>query len=146
MGAKTNITQADTMTPQQKALLNSMMTGSSNLMQGIQFGQGWGGPGSTSRQGYGGTPWNTQAPSAGGGDTGGRGDRDPRNGGGGKDPGGKLMASNPMAPIPSSSGYPATAPASPGMPAVNPWGMAAYSDRNQIVSPIVNPFRRNLGG
>lgn len=139
MGAKVQTTQTDLMTPQQKALLNSMMTGSSNLMQGMQFGQSWGGPGSTSREGYGGTPWNTVPPSSGGGGAGG-----PRAGGGGG--GGKLMASNPMAPIPSSSGYPATAPASPGMPAVNPWGMAAYSDRNQIVSPIVNPFRRNLGG
>jgi hypothetical protein len=118
MGAKVQTTQTELLTPQQKALLNSMMTGSSNLMSGMQFGQSWGGPGSTSRQGYGGTPWNTQ-------------------GGGGK------LQSTPMAPIPSSSGYQAT---NPGNPGASPWGMAAYSDRNQIVSPIVNPFRRNLGG
>ena len=142
MGAKVQTTQTELLTPQQKALLNSMMTGSSNLMSGMQFGQSWGGPGSTSRQGYGGTPWNTVPPQSGGG--GGMGG--PRSGGGGGMGGGGKLQSAPMAPIPSSSGYQATNPGNPGVSSVNPWGMAAYSDRNQIVSPIVNPFRRNLGG
>lgn len=44
MGAKTKITQAPTVTPEQKALLDSQMRGVYNMMQGFNLGAGWGGP------------------------------------------------------------------------------------------------------
>jgi hypothetical protein len=40
----------------------------------------------------------------------------------------------------------AIASATPGQVENDPFGMAAYSNRNALVNPIVNPFRRNLGG
>jgi hypothetical protein len=131
MGAKTKITQAPTMTPEQLALLNSMMRGATNQMQGVQLGQTWGGPGTTSRQGIGGTQWNPSAPAQGGG-------------------------SNPFTQFLGPGGMPqapiAGAPAVPGGQQggsgamVNPFGLAAYSNRDNLVNPIVNPFRRNIGG
>lgn len=138
MGAKVQTTQTDLLNPQQRALMASMMTGSSNLMQGIQLGQSWGGPGSSSRQGYGGTPWGSKPVS----DAPGQSVLPVQTG----RPGAPPASPAGMAPIPSSSGFPATNPGNPGAATYNPWGVAAYSDRNQLVSPIVNPFRRNLGG
>jgi hypothetical protein len=137
MGAKTKATTAPSMTREQMALLNSMMRGVGNQMQGISLGQTWGGPGTTSRQGLGGTPWDTTI----------RPGQDGQHGM--QFPYGQAISQAqpggmPQAPIPSAAGFPATSPG-PGAPP-NPFGMAAYSDRNQIVSPIVNPFRRNLGG
>jgi len=124
MGAKTKITQAPTMTPEQLALLSSMMRGSTNQMQGVSLGQSWGGPGTTSRQGAGGTPWDPSI--------------------------------NPVSEFLGPGGMPqapiAGAPAVPGGQQggsgamVNPFGLAAYSNRDNLVNPIVNPFRRNIGG
>jgi hypothetical protein len=123
MGAKTKITQAPTMTPEQTALLNSMMRGSSNQMQGMSLGQTWGGPGTTSRQGYGGTPWDTRVPV--------------------ENPFTKFLG--PQAAIASAPGAPAGQPSGPGS-VVSPFGLAAYSNRDNLVNPFVNPIRRNIGG
>jgi hypothetical protein len=123
MGAKTSVKQAPTMTPEQIALLNSMMRGSANQQQGMTLGQSWGGPGTTSRQGYGGKPWDT--------------------------------SSNPFTPFLSAGMPQAAVPGAPGSsggqaggPAsmVDPFGLAAYSNRDNLVNPIINPFRRNIGG
>lgn len=132
MGAKQKITQAPTMTPEQLALLNSMMRGVTNQMQGFTLGQTWGGPGTSSRAGFGGKAWDTGGtPSV--------------------NPWFQAIANTrprgavgmPQAPIPGAPVGPAGM--NPGQ-APNPFMLAAYSDRNQLVSPIVNPFRRNLGG
>lgn len=138
MGAKTKIEQAPTLTPEQKVLLDYMMRGATNQMQGFILGEGWGGPSFESYEpgsGYGGKAWDTSKPASGsgagrGGRTGGR------RGGGPESATGAAIASMP---IPSAPG---TAPVKPGF--VNPY--ASYSDRDKLVNPVVNPFRRNLGG
>jgi hypothetical protein len=128
MGAKQKITQAPTMTPEQIALLNSMMRGATNQMQGVQLGQTWGGPGTTSRQGIGGTPWNPSAPAQ----------------GGGSNPFTQFLGL-PEAPIAGAPGAPGGLPGRSGS-VIDPFGTAGYSNRDNLVNPIVNPFRRNLGG
>jgi len=153
LGAKTNIDQASTLTPEQKVLMDSMMRGVTDQMQGFILGEGWGGPSFSSYNsgsGYGGKAWNTARPvaltGAGARPEAGRPGADPReggaNGGGGNDRGRSLtgQAIAGMAPIASAPG---TGPSGPGG-FVNPF--ASYSNRDQIVNPIVNPFRRNLGG
>lgn len=147
MGAKTDITQAPTMTPQQKALLDSMMRGVSGQLQGFPLGEGWAGPSFDSYRpgsGYGGSTFNMGRPATPAGPLGPiRGGGAPvataPGAGGGFNP--MMAALNGMARVPSAT---APQPSNPG--AVNPFSPAAYSNREQLVSPLVNPFRRNLGG
>lgn len=135
MGAKTKIEQAPTLTPQQKALMDSMMRGAADQMQGFIFGQGWGGPSFESYNpgvGYGGKAWDTRTDAQKSGGSG------PLGMGG--LPGISNQALQSMSPIASAPG------ASPqgGGGFVNPY--ASFSNRDNIVNPLVNPFRRNLGG
>jgi hypothetical protein len=139
MGAKTDVSSVSTLTPEQKVLLDSMMRGVTDQMQGFQFGEGWGGPSNESYgngSGYGGKVWSP----------GGAGQ--PWSRGGANGPGmttRAISAAAPpqqgMAPVPAANPVQASNPNN-----LNPFGMAAYSNREQLVSPIVNPFRRNIGG
>lgn len=113
MGAKQKVTQAPTMTPQQLALLNAMMRGVQNQMQGVTLGQGWAGPGTTANQGVGGTPWSTQP----------------------------NPPVNPIFAAIKSASMPVDPNAAP-----NPFTDQGYAMRDQATGPIVNPFRRSLGG
>lgn len=144
MGAKTKITPTSTLTPEQKALLDSQMRGVYNAMQGLNLGAGWGGPSFESYNpgaGYGGSkfdmttggaPLPTPAPSR------------PR-------PWSPAQAQssqqNPMlAALQSVSRIPSAPGAIGSAGMVNPTSPTAYSNRENLVSPLVNPFRRNLGG
>lgn len=147
MGAKTKITQAPTLTPEQKALLDYQIRGVMGMTQGFNLGTGWGGPSFESynpRVGYGGQMFDMgPAPAAGAGQAGLGGPPAPK-----QAPAPAARASfNPMmaalqsVAIPGSPGIPGGAP---GM--VSPTSAAAYSNRENLVSPFVNPFRRNSGG
>lgn len=138
MGAKTKVTQATTLTPEQKALLDSQIRGVMGMMQGFNLGTGWGGPSNQSydpRVGYGGMPFNTRGPASGGGPVGPAQLRQPA---GRANP---AMAALESIAIP---GAPGAAGGAPGM--VDPRSPAAYANRENLVTPVVNPFRRNLGG
>lgn len=120
MGAKTHIEQASTMTPQQLALLNSQLRNVRQFTEGMVLGQGWGGPTFESYQpnvGYGGKRWGTARPQA----------------AGAMPPAAQALGAAPAGP--------ATQPS-----VMNTMSPAGYQQTNQIVTPFVNPFRRNLGG
>ena len=124
--------------------MDMIMRGSTSAIQGFQLGEGWAGPNDASYtpgSGPGGKKWDssqvgvpTPPP-----------DGPPRNEG--DDPSKRVQGAPSltgqaiagMAPIPSAPG---TAMPPPGF--VNPFG--SYSDRDKLVNPIVNPFRRNIGG
>jgi hypothetical protein len=152
MGAKTKVNQAPTVTPEQKALLDAQMRGVYNAMQGFNLGAGWAGPsfGSYDPQaGYGGMRFDMTS-------------------GGAPLPQPKIpphiqamrgmMAARPQQSAPAQAnpmmaalqsvaripGAPGQVGGAPGV--VNPTSAAAYSNRENLVSPVVNPFRRNLGG
>jgi hypothetical protein len=58
-------------------------------------------------------------------------------------------ATGAPAPQPATGTNPyadAIANATPPTIANNPFGLGAYSNRDALVKPLVNPFRRNLGG
>lgn len=140
MGAKTKVTQATTLTPEQKALLDSNIRGVMSMMQGFNLGTGWGGPTNESYNpnvGYGGMKFNTQArPASSGSRPVGPGQlRQPS---GGVNP---AMAALESIAIP---GAPGATGGAPGL--VDPRSPAAYANRENLVTPVVNPFRRNLGG
>jgi hypothetical protein len=144
MGPKTNISTAPTLTPEQKVLLDSMMRGVTDQMQGFEFGEGWAGPSFDSYAngaGYGGKPWTDDRSGAAGGAS-------PIGGGITPQAPGRLpMTTRANASAMPPMAVPAAKPIQASNPNnVNPFGMAAYSNREQLVSPIVNPFRRNIGG
>ena len=152
MGAKTNVSQAPTVTPEQKALLDSMMRGVYNQMQGFNLGAGWAGPSFESYNpgaGYGGKAFDMTAKGA------------PvppsfqarmtdkfRNV---FDRMGGARQANPYLAVLQSIARPAAAPGAPGAAGgpggvLSPTSTAFYNNRENLVSPVVNPFRRNLGG
>lgn len=140
MGAKTSVTQAPTLTPEQKALLDSQMRGVMNSMQGFNLGTGWGGPSFESYNpnvGYGGMKFDTSLGATRAGST--------------VNPMARLTAKPAQQTNPMLAALQSVAvPSAPGMPGgagrmVNPTSPTAYSNRENLVSPIVNPFRRNLG-
>ena len=112
MGSKQKITQAPTLTPEQQALLAAKIRSAMAMSQGINLGQGWGGPGSY-------TPMNAAT---------------------GKAVPQPAPGRNPYIDAIAAAGSP------PPTMANNPFGMGAYSNRDALVNPMVNPFRRNLGG
>jgi len=142
MGAKTKITQAPTVTPEQKALLDSIMRGATAQMQGFNLGAGWGGPSFQSYNpgvGYGGTRFDMSPKAAGRPRILSRSMHEPAPAAAAPvNP--SLMALQSIARVPGAAGQPGQA----GM--VNPMSPAAYANRENLVSPVVNPFRRNLGG
>lgn len=139
MGAKTKVTQATTLTPEQKALLDSNIRGVMSMMQGFNLGTGWGGPTNESYNpnvGYGGMRFDMRKPGAPSG-----GPITPnqlRQPAGRQNP---AMAALQSIAVPGAQGMTGGAP---GL--VDPRSTAAYSNRENLVTPIVNPFRRNLGG
>lgn len=138
MGAKVKTTQATTLTPEQKALLDSQIRGVMGMIPGFNLGTGWGGPTNESydpKVGYGGMQFNTGRPAQGGGPVGPRQLRRPLS-----------QASPAMAALESIAipGAPGAAGGAPGL--VDPRSPAAYANRENLVTPVVNPFRRNLGG
>lgn len=141
MGAKTQVTQAPTLTPEQKALLDSQMRGVMGMMQGFNLGAGWGGPSFESYNpgaGYGGKTFDMSKPATG---SAARVRATVQKPSLQQPPGNPMFAAlQSIARIPSAAGQ----PGAPGL--VNPASAASYSNRENLVAPVVNPFRRNLGG
>jgi hypothetical protein len=138
-GSKTNITQAPTLTPQQQALLELMLRGTTNAMQGQVLGEPWRGP---SWDSYSPITWDSSAQGSGDmGDTRGRGDKAGDRGGSGR--------VSAMSTILRPQGVP-SAPTAGGQPTprsfLTPFGWNAYGARDNYTTPFVNPFRRNIGG
>lgn len=126
MGPKQKVTQVSNLTPLQQALMDSQIRNATTMMQGQVLGTTYGGPGTTSSQGFGGRGYgmpNGYVPA------------------GTAPPPNPLLAALAKLRIPGSPGAPGTASAM-----IDPSSPAAYSNRENLVSPIVNPFRRNLGG
>jgi hypothetical protein len=136
MGAKTKT--LSTLTPEQSALMNSMMRGVMGSMQGFNLGAGWGGPSFESYNpgvGYGGKTF----------DMGRTADLSRRPGQAGQP---QAAPANPMLAALQGIAIPGAPGVGGGSAAglVSPTSAASYANRENLVTPIVNPFRRNLGG
>lgn len=140
MGAKTKVEQVPTMTPQQQALLKAMITGVTGQMSGFELGAPWMGPSWSS---YSPQPFNmggagsSVPPGSGAMRPGDRREAGPMRQPGQANP----MSQALMAPIPQSQ-----APQGDLRSMLSPFGWNAYGVRDQYTAPLVNPFRRNMGG